>query len=308
MEKEMENQTTVNYFLLMGFSDNLLVQIFLFLMFLFIYATTLMGNLAIIAVIRMNNNLQSPMHFFLGHLSFLDICFSSATGPTLLANFFSSHTISYTGCMAQIYFIIMTGCTEVYLLAVMAFDRYAAICKPLHYVQIMNRGVCRWLVGGSWTIGFIYGLVNVLPLLNLMFCGHNMIRHFSCEHPSLLALSCTDIYTNSIIFFITANAVGISSFLLISVSYLHIFSTVQKMDSAEAKRKTFSTCTPHLIVLVLFYSSSWLRYMKPHSISSIVLDELLSIQYSICTPMLNPIIYSLKTKDVKEALKELMGL
>ncbi|XP_077169490.1 olfactory receptor 2D3-like [Paroedura picta] len=304
----MENQTAVTYFVLLGFSDNLLAQIFFFLMFLFIYATTVLGNMAIITVIRIKNDLQSPMHFFLSHLAFIDICFSSATGPNLLANFFSSHTISYNGCMAQIFFVILIGCTELYLLAIMAVDRYAAICKPLHYVQIMNREVCRWLVGGAWTIGFIQGLVSTLPLLNLMFCGQNMIRHFSCEHPSLLALSCSDIYTNRIIFFITGNAVGISSFLLISVSYLHIFSTVQKMASAEAKRKTFSTCTPHLIVLVLFYSSSWLRYMKPDSISSLVLDEILSIQYSICTPMLNPIIYSLKTKDVKEAIKEFIGL
>ncbi|XP_015278316.1 PREDICTED: olfactory receptor 5V1-like [Gekko japonicus] len=189
----------------------------------------------------------------------------------------------------------------------MALDRCAAICKPLHYVQIMNRVLCRLLIGGAWTIGFIQGLINTLPLLKLMFCGQNIIRHFSCEQPSLLALSCTDIYINRIILSITANAVGISSFLLISVSYLHIFSTVCKMHSAEAKRRTFSTCTPHITVLVLFYSSSWLRYTMPDLISSIVLEEILSIQYSICTPLLNPIIYSLKTKDMKEAIKQLMG-
>lgn len=303
----MENQTAVTYFVLLGFSDNVLVQIFLFLLFLFIYVTTLLGNMAIIAVIRKNNNLQSPMYFFLSHLSFLDICFSSVTVPELLINFFSSHTISYNGCISQIFFIIMTGCAELYILSVMAFDRYAAICKPLHYVQIMNRVLCRWLVGGAWTIGFIQGSINTLPLLKLMFCGQNMIRHFICEHPSLLALSCTDIYINRTILSITANAVGISSFLLISVSYLHIISTVWKMHSSEAKRKTLSTCTPHLIVLVLFYSSSWLRYMKPDSISSIVLDAILSIQYSISPPLLNPIIYSLKTREVKEAIKELVG-
>ncbi|XP_060111084.1 olfactory receptor 2D3-like, partial [Heteronotia binoei] len=303
----MENQTAVTYFVLLGFSDNLLVQIFLFLMFLFIYTTTLLGNMTVMAVIRKNNNLRSPMYFFLSHLSFLDICFSSATVPKGLINFFSSHTISYNGCIAQIFFIIMTGCTELYILAVMAFDRYVAICKPLHYVQIMNRVFCRWLVGSTWTIGFIQALVNTLPLFKLMFCGQNVIRHFSCEQPSLLALSCTNIYTNRIILSITGNAVGISSFLFISVSYLHIFSTVRKMHSAEAKRRTFSTCTPHLIVLGLYYSSTWLRYMKPESMSSRVLDAILSIQYSICTPMLNPIIYSLKSRDVKEAIKELIG-
>ncbi|XP_062992676.1 olfactory receptor 8H3-like [Elgaria multicarinata webbii] len=299
--------TTVTFFVLLGFSYNPPVQIFLFLVFFCIYAATLMGNMMIIVVIRGNSHLYSPMYFFLSHLAFLDICFSSVTVPKLLMIFCASQVISYHGCLTQTFFFLLTGSAEAYILAVMAYDRYAAICKPLHYVLIMNRVFCRWLVVGAWTISFVYAMVNILPILKLVFCGSNIINHFSCEFPTVLALSCTETSPNIMAFLITFGAVATSSLLVILVSYIHIISTILKIHSGEAKRKTFSTCSSHIIVVVLYYGSGCFRYMRPNSASSMVVDNLFSIQYSIFTPILNPIIYSLKTREVKEAIKKLMG-
>ncbi|XP_066485845.1 olfactory receptor 8S1-like [Tiliqua scincoides] len=303
----MENQTSATYFVLLGFAENPVVRIFLFLIFLCIYAATLMGNVVILMVIKGDAHLHSPMYFLLSHLSFLDVCFSSVTVPRALMSLCSSRTISYYGCIAQIFFIFLTGITEVFLLSAMAYDRYAAICKPLYYAQIMNREFCRGLVGGSWAMGFTYSLINTSPLLKLVFCRSNIIRHFSCEFPSLVALSCTNTLRIWVTFFIAFTTVGLLSFSVILVSYIYIISTVLKMHSAEAKRKTFSTCISHLIVVVLYYSSGCFRYFGSNLASSVVLDELLSIQYSIATPLLNPIIYSLKTRAVKEAIKNLLG-
>ncbi|XP_060112168.1 olfactory receptor 8S1-like [Heteronotia binoei] len=303
----MDNHTTVTYFVLFGFSSSLPVQFFLILIFLFMYIATIVGNLAIIAVIRYNNHLQSPMYFFLKHLSFIDICFSSVTLPKLLENLCSSQMISYGGCLAQMFFIFITASSEIFILAAMAYDRYAAICKPLHYVQIMNKSCCRWLVGGAWAFGFTHAFINTLPVLKLVFCGPNIINHFSCEFPSLLALSCTKTTPNSILFLISGTTVASFTLSAIFFSYIHILSTVLKMRSVEAKKKTFSTCSAHLIVVVLYYGTGCFRYMRPNSVSSVIMDKLFSIQYSISTPMLNPIIYSLKTKEIKEDLKKLMG-
>ncbi|XP_034278726.1 olfactory receptor 2D3-like [Pantherophis guttatus] len=302
---ETENQsTTITSFVLWGFSHNLPVNLFLFFVFLFIYVLTLLGNIVIMVV---TSHLSSPMYFFLAHLAFLDICLSSVTVPKLLEILTKRQTISYSACLGQMFFILLTGSNEVCILAVMAFDRFAAICKPLHYVQIMKKACCRWLVGGAWTICFSYAFINTFFALKLSFCRVNFIKHFSCELPSLFALSCTDTLSNWILFFITGSVIVICSFSFILFSYVHIISTILKLNSAEAKRKTFSTCTAHLIVMVLYYSTGCFRYMRPSSASSIIVDELISIQYSISTPMLNPLIYSLKNREVKEAIKKLMG-
>ncbi|XP_053120483.1 olfactory receptor 5A1-like [Hemicordylus capensis] len=303
----MENQTTVTYFILLGFSYNPPVQMLLFFTFSLIYMATLLGNMMIMIVIRSNRNLHSPMYFFLSHLSFLDICYSSVTVPKLLTNFYGSKRISYNGCIAQVFFIFLTGTTEACILAAMAFDRYTAICKPMHYVQIMNSVFCRLLVGSAWAISNLYSMINTLSLLKLVFCGPSIIVHFSCELPSLLALSCTDTFLNKITFFITGITVAGSSFIVIVASYIQIISTILKMHSAAAKWQTFSTCSSHLIVVVLFYGTAFFRYLSPASTYSAIVDEFFSIQYCISTPMLNPIIYSLKTKEVKEAIKKLIG-
>ncbi|XP_034278845.1 olfactory receptor 5V1-like [Pantherophis guttatus] len=301
----MENQNaTVTSFALLGFSYSITINAFLFLVFLLMYTLTFLGNIIIFVV---TSHLPSPMYFFIMHLAFIDICFSSITVPKLLAIFWARQTISYSGCFIQMFFVFVTGSTEDYVLAAMAYDRYAAICRPLHYVQIVNKARCRWLVGGAWAIGFLCAMINILPALKLDFCGSNFIKDFSCEFPSVLALSCTETSSNWMAFLISGGAVSGCSLIIILVSYIHIISTILKLNSAEAKRKTFSTCSSHIIVVVLYYGTACFRNMRPSSASSIIVDELFSIQYKISTPMLNPLIYSLKNREVKEAIKKLMG-
>ncbi|XP_026578219.1 olfactory receptor 10A7-like [Pseudonaja textilis] len=307
MEKENLN-ATVTYFILSGFSYNILVQIFLFLVFSLIYAITLMGNIVTIMVIKNCSHLQNPMYFFLSHLSFLDICYSSVTVPKVLLNFFNGQIISYNKCITQMFFILLTGSAEAFILTAMAYDRYIAIHNPLHYIETMNVLFCKWLMGSAWTTGLLYAIVNTAPVLKLEFCGPNIIRHFSCEFPSLLALSCTETTASNIMFYVTGGIVGMFAFSLTLVSYINIFITILKMNSAKARKKTFSTCSSHLILVALFYVTGYFRYLRPNSISSVVMDELSSVQYSIFTPMLNPIIYSLKTKEIREAIKQLLTI
>lgn len=302
----MENHTRVTSFIILGFPGDSSVQIFLFFLFALIYAITLFGNVMIIVAINVNH-LHSPMYFFLKHLSFLDICFSSITVPKMLINLTISQTISYKSCVTQMFFILLTACTEVFFLSAMAYDRYTAVCRPLHYIQIMKTEFCRLLVGGAWAIGFFYALLNTIPVLNLTFCGPNIIRHFSCELPSLLALSCTETFLNQITYLIACCSVCVYSIIIILISYIYIISTILKLNSSEAKRKTFSTCSSHLMIVILYYSTGCLRYLRPRTNSSVIVDELFSVQYNISTPMLNPIIYSLKAWEVKEAIKKLMG-
>ncbi|XP_034278725.1 olfactory receptor 8S1-like [Pantherophis guttatus] len=303
METENQN-TTITSFVLWGFSNNLPVNLFFFFMFLFIYLLTLLANIVIMIV---TNFLSSPMYFFLAHLAFLDICFSSVTVPKLLEIFTKQQAISYSACFVQMFFILLTGSNEICILTAMAYDRYAAICKPLHYVQIMNKACCRWLMGAAWVVAFSYASINTFPALKLGFCQANFIRDFSCEFPSLIALSCTDTFFNWTLLLITCGTIAISSLIIILFSYIHIISTILKLNSTEAKRKTFSTCSAHLIVLTLYYFTGLFRYMRPNSASSIIVDEIFSVQYSLSTPMLNPLIYSLKNKEVKDTIKKLMG-
>ncbi|XP_030400121.1 olfactory receptor 5A1-like [Gopherus evgoodei] len=304
----MENQTTVTEFILRKLSSDPQMQSFLFSMFLIIYLITLGSNIMIMVVIRADSHLNTPMYFFLFHLSFVDICYSSVTVPNMLMNFLAEHkTISVNGCIAQIFLFILLVGAEVFILSAMAYDRYAAICDPLHYVQTMSKGICVQLVSGSWTMGFLHALLNTVFALKLHFCGPNQINHFSCELPPLLQLSCTDTLTNQVVLLTSVLIFGLSSFLLTLISYIYIISTILRIQSAEGRRKAFSTCSSHLIVVVLLYVTGFLQYTKPSSVSSVVLDEIVSIQYSILIPMLNPIIYSLKNKEVKIALGKTLG-
>uniref|UniRef100_A0A674JDE4 Olfactory receptor n=1 Tax=Terrapene triunguis TaxID=2587831 RepID=A0A674JDE4_9SAUR len=296
----MENKTRVTEFILLGLSSDPQMQIFLFLVFLVIYLITLVGNILIMVVIRADSHLHTPMYFFLFHLSFTDTCYSSVTVPKMLMNFLAEHkTISVSGCIAQMFFILFTAGAEVFILSVMAYDRYAAICDPLHYVKKMNKGICFQLVSGAWTIGFFHALLNTVFSFNLYFCGPNQISHFSCELPRLLKLSCSETLTNQVVLLTSIVIFGSSSFLLTLISYIHIISTIMRIRSVEGRRKVFSTCSSHLIVVGLWYLTGFFQYTKPSSISSGALDEMFSVQYTILTPMLNPIIYSLKNKDVK---------
>ncbi|XP_026508236.1 olfactory receptor 8S1-like [Terrapene carolina triunguis] len=304
----MANQTTVTEFILLGLFSDPQLQTFLFLVFLVIYLSTLGGNVAIMLVTRADSHLGTPMYFLLSHLSFSDICFSSVTVPKMLETLLSERkTISVSCCFAQMFFLLLSGCSEVFILSAMAYDRYAAICDPLRYMRTMSKRVCSQLVAGAWLIGSLYALINTLPLLALHFCGPNTINHFSCELPSLVALSCSETFTNNMVFLTSALTIGLVSFSLTLGSYIHILTTILRIRSVEGRRKAFSTCSSHLIVVGLCYGTGLFRHFRPNSVSSVVLDGLVSIQYSILTPMLNPLIYSLKNKEVKAALRRLLG-
>ncbi|XP_063157058.1 olfactory receptor 5V1-like [Candoia aspera] len=302
----MENQTAVTEFLLLGLSGDPTLQAFLFLIFLPIYLITLAGNMVIILVIRANPHLHTPMYFFLINLSFLDICYSSVTVPKMLQNLLATKkTISLCGCIAQVFFFIFMAGTEIFLLSAMAYDRYAAICNPLRYSTIISHRLCIQMVLAAWVSGFLDSCVNTLFLADLQFCGPSNINHFSCELPLLLQLSCTGTFANEMVILTFSMPFGFAALLLIIASYVCIISTILRISSAEGRQKAFSTCASHLTVVLLFCGTAIIRYMKPASGYSDTMDRLVSIQYSVLTPMLNPIIYSLKNEDVKNALKKL---
>ncbi|XP_078234209.1 olfactory receptor 5V1-like [Pogona vitticeps] len=305
----MVNETLQWYFTFTGFTKNRQLQIFYFSFFLLIYFLTLVGNIMIMLVIGTSPQLQSPMYFFLSHLSFLDVCYSSVTVPKMLETIIGKQkTISVLGCFTQTFCILFSATAEVFLLSSMAYDRYSAICKPLHYMETMNIVFCQKLVAGSWIIGFFYAVANTLPLLKLQFCGSNIIMHFICELPSILSLSCSETSMNKMLFFISGSAVGLVSLFLTVLSYIYIISSILRINSREGRNKAFSTCSSHLTVVILFYGTGYFRYLRPSSMSSVILDELFSLQYCIFTPLLNPIIYSLQNKEVKAMFKKKLRL
>ncbi|XP_070586666.1 olfactory receptor 5AR1-like [Erythrolamprus reginae] len=305
---EWENKTIITEFILLGLSNDPKTQNFLFFVFMIIFLVTVLGNIVIILVIKSEFHFQTPMFFFLSHLAFVDICYSSVTVPKMLANFITKQkTISWEGCIAQIFFFLQTSSTELLILSAMGYDRYVAICDPLHYNRYLTKEKCNKMMGGAWFLGFLGAIWNVLPLLNLHFCSNNIIKHYNCELPSLLPLSCTETLPNYIALLIIILAYGFSSFLFTLVSYINIISSILKIKSSGGRQKAFSTCSSHLIVVGLFYITAFICYMKPSSESFMDLDKVISIQYSILTPMLNPIIYSLKNKQILCGLEKLFG-
>ncbi|KAM9120718.1 olfactory receptor 5BS1-like [Pangshura tecta] len=302
----MENQTTVTEFILMGLSSDPKLQVFLFLVFLVIYLITLMGNMLIMLVIRADPHLHTPMYFFLSNLSFVDLCYSSITVPKMLVNFLSEQkTISIDNCLIQMFFFLASGTTEIFMLSAMAYDRYEAICHPLNYIQNMSKWVCIQLACGAWTIGFTVAVVNTFLVLRLHFCKFNKINHFCCEIPPVLHISCSDTLANEVVVLTCSVIVGLGSSSIIIVSYILIISTILRIRSTERRHKAFSTCGSHLTVVLLFYVTAFFKYLRPASGSSF--EKLVTVQYSILTPMLNPIIYSLKNKEVKTALRKVLG-
>ncbi|XP_032277014.1 olfactory receptor 8S1-like [Phoca vitulina] len=296
------NHSTITEFLLLGLSTNPQVQTLLFVLFLNIYFLTILGNLMMLLVIRADSHLHTPMYFFLSQLSFLDLCLSSVTVPRMLRDLLSEiKTISVRSCLAQGFFVFITAGTEGFLLSVMAYDRYAAICHPLLYGQMMRKQLCVQLVSGSWGLGFLNALINILLATNLDFCESHIISHYSCEVPSLFPLSCSDISTNLIVLFCSTLLHGFGTFSPIISSYACIVSTILNISSTSGRSKAFSTCSSHLMAVIFFYGSGFLRYLMPTSGS--LLELIFSVQYSVITPMLNPLIYSLKNKEVKAALK-----
>ncbi|XP_056397716.1 olfactory receptor 5V1-like [Hyla sarda] len=304
-----KNQTMIKDFILLGFTGAPVQQHLLFAVFFLIYITTMMGNISIVVAYRLTPSLHTPMYFFLANLSFLEICYISATVPKMLSNFLSVHkTIPISGCAIQMYCFILLGGTECYLLAVMAYDRYNAICHPLLYGTIMNKRRCVQLVTISWMGGAVNSLIHTLLTFNLSFCGNNKINHFFCDIPPIMQLACTATKTNEIVLLVACGCVIVSSFLLTLTSYTHIITTVLNIKSTSGRKKAFSTCTSHLIVVTLFYGSAIFMYFRPKSSYTMDQDRVISTLYAFIAPLLNPFIYSLRNSDVKAALEKVLNL
>nr|XP_013802195.1 PREDICTED: olfactory receptor 1009-like [Apteryx mantelli mantelli] len=300
------NCTQMTEFILMGLADDPVIQVTLFLMFLLIYLVTILGNLGIITLIRTSPQLHSPMYYFLGNLAFVDLCSSTVITPKMLVDFMSEEkTVAYAGCLAQVFIFDILGITECFLLATMAYDRYVAICHPLVYSVVMSPRLCFQLVIGSYLVGLMNSMGHTMGILNLSFCDSNVIDLFFCDISLLISLSTSDTTLNCIILTTSANLYGVSSSLIILISYIVILSTILRIRSAKGKRKAFSTCASHLTVVSIFYGTSLFIYLKPSSENSRGEDKWAAVFYTVVTPMLNPLIYSLRNKEVKEALRRI---
>ncbi|NXJ86360.1 O1052 protein, partial [Trogon melanurus] len=300
-----QNRTSVAEFVLEGLSDQAEVQAVLFVLLLLAYAVTLLGNAGIIAVIRGDPRLHTSMYFFLSSLSVVDICFSSVIAPRTLVNFLSERrTVSFVGCMGQAFFYIVFVTTECFLLAVMAYDRYVAICNPLLYSSVMTRRSCLWLVVASCVGGVLNAVVQMTFIIRLPFCSSNVIiNHFFCDVPPLLALSCASTYLNEMILFSLAGIIELSTISTILVSYVFISLAILRIRSAEGRRKAFSTCASHLTAVTMLYGTTIFMYLRPSSSYSLNTDKVVSVFYTVVVPMLNPLIYSLRNQEVKDSLR-----
>ncbi|CAO2636331.1 Olfactory receptor 12D1 [Lemmus lemmus] len=314
----MSNQTSVTEFLLLGVTDIQEPQPFLFAIFFTIYFVNLTGNGAILTIIISDPRLHSPMYFFLGNLACLDICYSTVTVPKMLENFLStSKAISFLGCITQLHFFHFLGTTESLLLAVMAFDRfvaickplhYSAICKPLHYSIIMNRQLCIQMTITIWTTGFLHALLHSVMTSRLRFCGSNHIHHFFCDVKPLLDLACGDTKLNLWLLNTITGTIALSPFFLTFLSYFYIITSVARVPSAQGKRKALTTCSSHLSIVFLFYITVFATYLKPPSSSHSSGAVVAAVMYTLVTPTLNPFIYSLRNKDVKSSLRKILNM
>ncbi|XP_053313710.1 olfactory receptor 12D1-like [Spea bombifrons] len=300
------NCTSVSEFILGGLTETPHLEKVLCSIFFLIYAMNVAGNLSIIIIVALDCNLHSPMYFFLGNLSFLDICFSSVAVPRMLHDFITRQkVISLAACLAQMHFFHFLGSTEVLLLTAMSYDRFIAICRPLHYTEIMNRKLCLTLAIGSWATGFLHSLLHTISTSLLPFCGPNIVNHFFCDIKPLLKLSCTNTSFNSSLLLLVTGSLVMISFLLTLLSYIYIGYTLAWIPSATGRSRGFSTCAAHLIVVILLYGTALFTYLRPVTEKSIEIDRIAAILFTILTPMLNPIIYTLRNQDVQNALVKL---
>ncbi|XP_004461958.1 olfactory receptor 14A16-like [Dasypus novemcinctus] len=302
----MNNFTLENTFFLMGFSEVREIQILHAVLFLVIYLQALLGNLLIIILISKDHRLHTPMYYFLKNMSFLDLCFISITVPKSITNSLTNHnTISYLGCVSQVFFFFFLASTEVALLTVMSYDRYVAICHPLQYEIIMNHGACVQMAASSWVSGGLNAILHTASTFSKPFCGSLYVRQFFCDVPQILYLACSNNIAELVV--IGLNFVlDIVCFVFIDISYINIFSTVLRMPSRESRSKAFSTCLPHLLVVTLFISSAFFAYLRPLPKSPSGWDLLVSVFYTVVPPTMNPLIYSLRNKDMKTALRKLL--
>ncbi|VCX39769.1 unnamed protein product [Gulo gulo] len=297
------NLTTVTEFILMGFTDNHMLEIPLFLMFLIFYIITLLGNVGMIILIQVDIQLHTPMYFFLSHLSQLDICNSSVFTPRLLTSFLTvDQSISFMGCMVQMALMILHGTGECLLLAIMAYDRFVAICHPLLYHTIMSKRLCTQLAVGTYAVGVFISALQTGNVFLLPYCGPNIIDHFFCDIPPVIQLACSDTAAANVLLLFFSALVTVPTVSAILVSYAYILATICRMRSLEAQRKAFSTCASRLTALSLFYGSVFFVYVQPNPESASAYNKTLSVFYTIVIPMLNPLVYSLRNKDVKAAV------
>ncbi|XP_015338172.1 olfactory receptor 6C3-like [Marmota marmota marmota] len=303
----MRNHTMIKEFVLLGISDNPELQVILFIFLFVTYLSNITGNLTIIILTLLDSHLKTPMYFFLRNFSFLEIAFTSVCIPRFLGSIITKvKTISYNNCLAQLYFFISMGVSEFFLLTAMSYDRYVAICKPLHYTTIMNKKVCSLLVFGSWLAGVLTIFPPLMLILRLDFCASNVINHFSCDYFPILELSCSDTWLLEMIGFYFAFVTLLFTLALVILSYICIISTILRIPSAGQRKKAFSTCSSHLIVISISYGSCIFMYVKPSAKQRASLTKGVALLNTTIPPMLNPFIYTLRNQQVKQSFKHLV--
>ncbi|XP_023445490.2 olfactory receptor 2G2-like [Dasypus novemcinctus] len=302
------NESSLTGFILLGFSDHPQLQKALFIVILILYLLTILGNTTIILISHLEPKLHMPMYYFLSHLSFLDLCFTSSVIPQLLVNLRDPMTvITYGGCIVQLYVFHALGSTECVLLTVMSYDRYVAVCRPLHYSVFMHPRLCKILASMVWLSGVATSLVQSTLTLQLPFCGHHQVDHFICDVPVLIKLACTDTIFNEIELFVAGGLFLVVPVSFILVSYGYIARTVLRIKSTTGRQKAFVTCTSHLLVVIIFYGTIIFIYLQPSKSKYKEQGKFVSLFYTVVTPMLNPLIYTLRNKDFKGALKKVLG-
>ncbi|XP_027785286.2 olfactory receptor 6C3-like [Marmota flaviventris] len=303
----MRNHTMIKEFVLLGISDNPELQVILFIFLFVTYLSNITGNLTIIILTLLDSHLKTPMYFFLRNFSFLEIAFTSVCIPRFLGSIITKvKTISYNNCLAQLYFFISMGVSEFFLLTAMSYDHYVAICKPLHYTTIMNKKVCSLLVFGSWLAGVLTIFPPLMLILRLDFCASNVINHFSCDYFPILELSCSDTWLLEMIGFYFAFVTLLFTLALVILSYICIISTILRIPSAGQRKKAFSTCSSHMIVISISYGSCIFMYVKPSAKQRASLTKGVALLNTTIPPMLNPFIYTLRNQQVKQSFKHLV--
>uniref|UniRef100_F6WDE3 Olfactory receptor n=1 Tax=Monodelphis domestica TaxID=13616 RepID=F6WDE3_MONDO len=306
---ELNNESSFTGFILLGFSDQPQLELLLFMLLPIFYLFTIVGNTTIIFLSQLDPRLHTPMYFFLSNLSFLDLCYTTSIVPQLLVNLWGpDKSISYVGCASQLYISLALGSTECILLGMMAYDRYAAVCQPLHYMIIMHPRICNQMAAISWLSGFFNSLIQTTLTLHVPLCGKNRIDHFLCEVPPLLKLACVDTTINEAELFVVSVLFLLVPISFILVSYGRIVWTVLHMKSESGQRKVFWTCGSHLVVVSLFYGTAIYAYLQPTNSYSQDQGKFISLFYTVITPMINPLIYTLRNKDVKGAIKKALHM
>ncbi|XP_044127266.1 olfactory receptor 12D1-like [Bufo gargarizans] len=303
------NETIITEFIILGITDVLWLQVVLFVTFLIFYLCSCIGNLSIVTVVITDHVLHTPMYFLLANLSLLDFFYATTTVPKMLSGLImEDKKISFQGCITQLYMFHFLGCTEVMLLASMSYDRYVAICNPLRYHILMARAMCLQLAFTSWLVGSLYSLTHTIMTSRLPFCKMNKITHFCCDIKPLLKLACTDTHLNESLVNIVTGTLALGTFVMVVISYTFIGIHLQNIRSEQGRRKAFSTCTSHLTVVVILFGTVFCTYLRPVTKDSLEQDRITGILFTVITPALNPIIYSLRNKEVKRAFKRRYGI